>query len=298
MGGVLAFCFAAFMGFESTAIYRGEARDPRAHDPAGDVRLGRLHGVVLLLHHVVGRAGARQRAGPARRPARTWPSCSSPSSRPTSGPGRATLMRILVISSVLASQIAFHNAITRYTSRALRGRRRCPPGSAGCTPATTRRPPPGIVADRTRRRHGRWPSRRRGGPVHRPAHVGQHPGRARHPAAADAHRRRRRRVLRPPVARDRQAVPVVAGARSAVLLAAGTWYLAANLELLTGMAAGQHRADRGRPAGAAARRCRRRLDAPAPPRRPGGDRTPASVTGAPDDVLIQDPTSRRAPRDA
>ena len=33
MSGVLAFCFAAFMGFESTALYRPEARRPERTIP-------------------------------------------------------------------------------------------------------------------------------------------------------------------------------------------------------------------------------------------------------------------------
>lgn len=114
MGGALAFAFAAFMGFESTVLYRREARDPERTIPRATyfaVGFMALFYCVVLWSVVIGfgsdevvRAASGNVAGLFFAATETYV-----------GPWAATLMRLLVISSVYASQIAFHNAITRYT---------------------------------------------------------------------------------------------------------------------------------------------------------------------------------------
>ncbi len=114
MFGVLAFAFAAFMGFESTALYRPEARNPERTIPRatyGAVIFMALFYclVVWAVIQAFGNEGVIEAA----------------SSDPASlffvaieryvGPWASNAMYILIITSVFASQIAFHNAINRYT---------------------------------------------------------------------------------------------------------------------------------------------------------------------------------------
>jgi amino acid transporter len=114
MGGVLAFAFAAFMGFESTALYRREARDPERTIPRATyfaVGFMALFYCVILWSVVVG-FGSDKVVGAA---SENVAGLFFAATETYVGPWAATLMRLLVISSVYASQIAFHNAITRYT---------------------------------------------------------------------------------------------------------------------------------------------------------------------------------------
>ncbi|NUT48344.1 MAG: APC family permease [Saccharothrix sp.] len=114
MGGVLAFAFAAFMGFESTALYRGEARDPARTIPRATyfaVGFMALFYCVIVWSVVVG-FGSDKVVGAA---SENVAGLFFAATETYVGPWAATLMRLLVISSVYASQIAFHNAITRYT---------------------------------------------------------------------------------------------------------------------------------------------------------------------------------------
>lgn len=114
MGGVLAICFAAFMGFESTALYRREARAPERTIPRATYLAVGFMAVFFCFivwsviqafgsDKVVAAAGG-DLAGLFFTAIETY-----------AGPWAATLMHLLVISSVYASQLAFHNAITRYT---------------------------------------------------------------------------------------------------------------------------------------------------------------------------------------
>jgi amino acid transporter len=114
MFGVLAFAFAAFMGFESTALYRPEARRPERTIPRatyGAVIFMALFYclVVWAVIQAYGNAGVIEAANgdPAtlffvaiERYVGTWASDA---------------MYVLIMTSVFASQIAFHNAINRYT---------------------------------------------------------------------------------------------------------------------------------------------------------------------------------------
>ncbi|MGW4214402.1 APC family permease [Lentzea sp. NPDC004789] len=114
MGGVLAFAFAAFMGFESTALYRREARDPERTIPRATyfaVGFMAVFYCVILWSVVIG-FGSDKVVGAA---SENVAGLFFAATETYVGPWAATLMRLLVLSSVYASQIAFHNAITRYT---------------------------------------------------------------------------------------------------------------------------------------------------------------------------------------
>jgi amino acid transporter len=114
MGGVLAFSFAAFMGFESTVLYRREARDPERTIPRATYLAVGFMGVFYCFiawsviqafgsGHVVA-AAAGDVTGLFFTAIGTYV-----------GPWAAVVMHLLVLSSVYAAQLAFHNAITRYT---------------------------------------------------------------------------------------------------------------------------------------------------------------------------------------
>ena len=125
MIGVLAFCFAAFMGFESTALYRPEARNPERSIPratygaAGGHR-GRHPGAVVFMGlfyclivwaiiQAFGNEGVL--AAAAADPATLF----FVAIEQYVGTWASDVMYVLIMTSVLASQIAFHNAINRYT---------------------------------------------------------------------------------------------------------------------------------------------------------------------------------------
>ena len=114
MGGVLAFSFAAFMGFESTALYRREARDPERTIPrATYVAVGFMAVFYcFILWTVIQAFGSARVAGAA---AADIAGLFFTAIDTYVGSWAATLMHLLVISSVYAAQLAFHNAITRYT---------------------------------------------------------------------------------------------------------------------------------------------------------------------------------------
>ncbi|MFE9808644.1 APC family permease [Streptomyces sp. NPDC005548] len=110
---VLAFAFAAFTGFESTVIYRREARDPgRTVRRATNIAvafLGLFYAfIVWTVIQAFGDAGVVAAAGSD--PAGLFFSAIST----FVGGWAADLMHILIVTSVLASLLAFHNAINRY----------------------------------------------------------------------------------------------------------------------------------------------------------------------------------------
>jgi len=114
MIGVLAFCFAAFMGFESTALYRPEARNPERTIPRATYAAVTFMGlfyclVVWAIIQAFGNEGVL--AAAAADPA----SLFFVAIEQYVGPWASDLMYVLIMTSVLASQIAFHNAINRYT---------------------------------------------------------------------------------------------------------------------------------------------------------------------------------------
>ncbi|MFJ6503026.1 APC family permease [Streptomyces sp. NPDC091879] len=110
---VLAFAFAAFTGFESTVIYRREARDPgrtvRRATYIAVAFLGLFYAfIVWTVIQAFGDAGVVAAAGSD--PAGLFFSAIST----FVGGWAADLMHILIVTSVLASLLAFHNAINRY----------------------------------------------------------------------------------------------------------------------------------------------------------------------------------------
>jgi amino acid transporter len=106
MVAVLAFAFAAFTGFESTVIYRREARDPARTVPRATYLaigfLGLFYAfIVWTVIQAFGDAQVIAAAG--ANPAALFFSAIT-----------TYLMRVLIVTSVLASLLAFHNAINRY----------------------------------------------------------------------------------------------------------------------------------------------------------------------------------------
>ncbi|MFI6035064.1 APC family permease [Streptomyces sp. NPDC051315] len=110
---VLAFAFAAFTGFESTVIYRREARDPERTVPRATYLaigfLGLFYAFVVWIavqafgdDEVVAAAG-EDPAGLFFTAISTYV-----------GDWAADLMHVFIVTSVLASLLAFHNAINRY----------------------------------------------------------------------------------------------------------------------------------------------------------------------------------------
>lgn len=114
MFGVLAFCFAAFMGFESTALYRPEARKPERTIPRATYSSVIFMAVfyclvVWAVIQAFGNEGVIEAA--AADPATLF----FVAIEQYVGTWASDVMYVLIITSVLASQIAFHNAINRYT---------------------------------------------------------------------------------------------------------------------------------------------------------------------------------------
>jgi len=240
MGAIVGVCFAAYMGFESTAIYRGEARDPQRTIPrATYVSVGFMAlfycFIMWSVVQALGSEQAQQAAG------QNVSVLFFTVIEDNVGAWAATLMRILVISSVLASQIAFHNAVTRY-ALALSADGALPRWLGRVHPRHHSPTSTGLVQSGLALGTvlafavaGADPFTGLLILVNTPGVLGILILQLVTAVAVVAFFVRRWRG-------DRQVVPVVAGALSAVLLAAGIWYLAANLELLTGMAGGRNTA--------------------------------------------------------
>lgn len=109
----LGFCFAAFMGFESTALYRAEARDPRRTIPratyaaVGFMALFYCF-IVWTVVQALGETGAQAAAG-AQGAGLFFATIDT-----YVGGWAEQAMYVLIVTSVYASQLAFHNAINRY----------------------------------------------------------------------------------------------------------------------------------------------------------------------------------------
>ncbi|WP_225097738.1 APC family permease [Streptomyces sp. CoH27] len=113
MAAVLAFAFAAFTGFESTVIYRREARDPERTVPRATYLavgfLGLFYAFVVWIavqafgDDQVVRAAGKDPAGLFFTAITTY-----------AGGWAADLMHLFIVTSVIASLLAFHNAINRY----------------------------------------------------------------------------------------------------------------------------------------------------------------------------------------
>ncbi|WP_338695890.1 APC family permease [Streptomyces sp. Q6] len=110
---VLAFAFAAFTGFESTVIYRREARDPDRTVPRATyiavAFLGLFYAfTVWIAIQSFGDAAVVKAAGSD--PAGLFFTAITT----FVGGWAADLMHVLIVTSVIASLLAFHNAINRY----------------------------------------------------------------------------------------------------------------------------------------------------------------------------------------
>ncbi|WP_434588745.1 APC family permease [Streptomyces sp. A5-4] len=113
MVAVLAMAFAAFTGFESTAIYRREARDPGRTIPRATYTavafLGLFYAFVVWMviqaygSDQVVKAATDDTGGLFFTAITTYV-----------GGWASDLMHILIVTSVIASLLAFHNAINRY----------------------------------------------------------------------------------------------------------------------------------------------------------------------------------------
>jgi amino acid transporter len=113
MGGALAFAFGAFLGFESTALYRSEARDPERTVPRATyiAIISMAVSYAFIVWAVVQAFGsdgavdaaAADTAGMFFAVIGTYV-----------GPWAVTLMEILIVTSIFAAQLALHNASNRY----------------------------------------------------------------------------------------------------------------------------------------------------------------------------------------
>ncbi|MFI1506118.1 APC family permease [Streptomyces sp. NPDC020597] len=113
MSAPLGLAVAAFIGFEATALYREEARDPNRTVPRATYLavgfLGLFYTfVVWVIVQAFGDDGAVGTA--AHNPAEMFFTAMT---RYVGG-WATDLQRVLIVSSLLASLLAFHNAITRY----------------------------------------------------------------------------------------------------------------------------------------------------------------------------------------
>ncbi len=112
--GVLALAFGAFVGFEATAIYREEARNPDRTVPrATYIAVGFLGLFYAFISWIIiqafGNLGAVDAA--ASDPAGMFFTAMDT----YVGVWASNLMRVLIVTSIFAALLAFHNAITRYT---------------------------------------------------------------------------------------------------------------------------------------------------------------------------------------
>lgn len=113
MGAAMAFAFAAYTGFESTAIYRREARNPERTIPRATYTaiIGMALTYAFIVWAVVQAFGsARVQAVAQENP----PALFFTAITRYVGPWAATIMSILIVTSVYAAQLAFHNTINRY----------------------------------------------------------------------------------------------------------------------------------------------------------------------------------------
>ncbi|MEU7374302.1 APC family permease [Streptomyces albidoflavus] len=114
MAAVLACAFAAFTGFESTAIYRREARDPHHTIPRATFIAVAFLGLfyAFIVWTVIQAYGSDKvvQAATADAGGLFFAAITT-----YVGAWAADLMHVLIVSSVIASLLAFHNAINRYT---------------------------------------------------------------------------------------------------------------------------------------------------------------------------------------
>lgn len=113
IGGVVAFCAASFVGYESAAVYSEESRSPQAVSKAAYSALILLAALYALAAWAMAVAvGPDRVVDQSRDPASGLPfSVLETHATPLLG-GVATT---LVVTSVFAAMVSFHNSIARYT---------------------------------------------------------------------------------------------------------------------------------------------------------------------------------------
>ena len=110
---VLGICFAAFMGFESTALYRAEARDPARTIPrATYIAVAFMALFYCFVSWTVVQAFGQSDVQAVA--AKEGAALFFVTIRQYVGPWAEHAMYILIVTSVYAAQLAFHNAINRY----------------------------------------------------------------------------------------------------------------------------------------------------------------------------------------
>ncbi len=114
MMAVLGICFAAFMGFESTALYRAEARDPQRTIPRATYAAVAFMALFYCfiswtVVQAFGQADVQASAG------ELGPGLFFATIHQYVGGWAEHAMYALIVTSVYAAQLAFHNAINRYT---------------------------------------------------------------------------------------------------------------------------------------------------------------------------------------
>ena len=110
---VVGICFAAFMGFESTVLYRAEARNPERTIPRATYVAVGFMGlfyafIVWSVVQALGEANTVAEAG------KQGPTLFFNVIGSYVGGWAEKLTYVLIVTSVYASQLAFHNAINRY----------------------------------------------------------------------------------------------------------------------------------------------------------------------------------------
>lgn len=114
MFAILGFGFAAFMGFESTVLYRNETRDPARSIPRATyiavAFLATFYAVMLWLV-IEAFGGAEVQGVIAQDPAAFF----FRAMEQFVGPEGVMVMFVLLVSSIFAGQLGFHNAINRYS---------------------------------------------------------------------------------------------------------------------------------------------------------------------------------------
>lgn len=112
IGGVVAFCAASFVGYESAAVYSEESRSPQAVSRAAYsalILLGVLYALAAWAMAVA--VGPNQVVDQSRDPSSGLPfSILEAYASPLLG----TVATTLVVTSVFAAMVSFHNSIARY----------------------------------------------------------------------------------------------------------------------------------------------------------------------------------------
>ncbi len=114
MLAILGFGFAAFMGFESTVLYRNETRNPATSIPRATyiaVAFLAVFYTVTLWLVIQAFGDAQVQAAIAEDPAAFFFTAMGR----YVGEWGVTAMFLLIVSSIFAGQLAFHNAINRYS---------------------------------------------------------------------------------------------------------------------------------------------------------------------------------------